>query len=665
MEFKEAFEEFLNPPREFGPMPFWFWNDDLDEEELIRQLHAFRDAHYGGFVLHARVGLSRRIGYLTEEFFRLARRIVEEAARLDMKVILYDEGSYPSGSAQGSVVAENPEYASRAIGLWEKEFAGPYSGYWRPNTGRAILDRHVCTLLGRMHENGRIDSDSVQQLEALPNDIFRIDAPVGKWMVMSVWNTQSGGHIRGVYPEEESGSVIAPAAGDILNPDAVACFIRLTHDRYFEHLKEFFGTTVIAMFTDEPSVFGKSPLRPKDPRPFTPGLIEWLETRWGYDPRPWLPALWLNFGEGTEELRRKYERAIQERMHEVFYAAQSKWCADHGIALTGHPARSNEMSALRYFQLPGQDMVWRYVEPDKPSALEGEHSVAAKAATSGAQIRGSRRVLTEVLGAYGWKLTLEEVKWLFDWHLVRGNNLINPHAVFYSIRGRRAWESEPDLCLHNVWQPYVGLINRYAQRVSRILCDGTHVCEVAVLGDGDNLPWEAAAHLYRNQIDFLYLDDEAVADGWVRDGALETGSPLYSLRPRRSGTLFSRQLGKQGYPGKIGSQYCREDRMLEPADRRAATGSNAGFGRPPHGRPAPASEGKRCPDRGLEIRARSNGTSSIPRGTVNARSELGPAHAGGRGGVDPRARRLGTAIRVGAFFRNRGLPDRIHSTGRS
>ena len=133
-----------------------------------------------------------------------------------------------------------------------------------------------------------------------------------------------------------------------------------------------------------------------------------------------------------------------------------RWCAEHGIALTGHPAESEELSPLRWFQLPGQDMVWRYVEPDQPTAIEGRHSVAAKVATSGARIQGARRILTEVCGAYGWRMTLEEMKWLFDWHLVRGNNLIDPHAVFYSIRGRRAWESEPDLCLHNTWRPYVG-----------------------------------------------------------------------------------------------------------------------------------------------------------------------------------------------------------------
>ena len=174
-------------------------------------------------------------------------------------------------------------------------------------------------------------------------------------------------------------------------------------------------------------------------------------------------------------------------------------------------------------------MVWRYIEPDKPSAVEGEHSVAAKVATSGARLQGARRILTEVCGAYGWRLTLEEVKWLYDWHLVRGNNLINPHAVFYSIRGRRAWESEPDLYLHNVWRSYFPLLNRYAQRVSALLCDGSQICDVGVLANGNELPWEAAAQLYRNQIDFLYLDSRAVAEAAVADGVLQAGDQSYKV----------------------------------------------------------------------------------------------------------------------------------------
>ena len=527
MDLKRVFAAFESPPREFGPIPFWFLNDDLEEGELLRQLRAFHDAHYGGFVLHARIGLSRRVGYLTDEFFRLARLLVAEAARLGMKVILYDEGSYPSGSAGGAVVAENPDYVSRAMGLWTRTVDGPFAGFWRPNTGRGLRDRHVCTVLGRRTDAGAVDPDSLRVLAPLPRDIVRIEVPAGRWTAMSVWQVDSGGHIRGVFPEEETGSLCAPPAGDILNPDAVACFLRLTHDRYYEHLAEFFGTTIIAMFTDEPQVMGRNPVRPADPRPFTPGLIEWLAERWGEDPRPWLPALWEDYGPGTAAFRRRFDAAIQQRLQEVFFAAQARWCAEHGIALTGHPAESEELSPLRWFQLPGQDMVWRYVEPDQPTAIEGRHSVAAKVATSGARIQGARRILTEVCGAYGWRMTLEEMKWLFDWHLVRGNNLIDPHAVFYSIRGRRAWESEPDLCLHNTWRPYVGLINRYAQRLSWLLCDGEQVCDVAILGDGDAIGWRAAKQLYQRQIDFLYLDARAVAEASVEGATLVAGTQAY------------------------------------------------------------------------------------------------------------------------------------------
>ena len=75
-------ETFADPPRAFGIMPFWFWNDDLDEAELIRQIREFHAKGFGGFVPQARIGLSRRVGYLTDEFFRLMRVAVDEAARL-------------------------------------------------------------------------------------------------------------------------------------------------------------------------------------------------------------------------------------------------------------------------------------------------------------------------------------------------------------------------------------------------------------------------------------------------------------------------------------------------------------------------------------------------------------------------------------------------------
>lgn len=66
------------------------------------------------------------------------------------------------------------------------------------------------------------------------------------------------GTIREIRFGEDDGEAGAPASADILNPEAVAKFIELTHDRYYEELKEYFGNTIIAFFTDEPCALGRN-----------------------------------------------------------------------------------------------------------------------------------------------------------------------------------------------------------------------------------------------------------------------------------------------------------------------------------------------------------------------------------------------------------------------
>jgi hypothetical protein len=514
---------FANPPREFGMMPFWFWNDDLEDGEIVRQIREFHAKGCGGFIPHARIGLSHRVGYLTPEYFRILRLAVEEAARLGMKVVLYDEGSYPSGSAQGRVVAENPAYASRCLIALHHSVVGPATGYWRPNPGRAQDDRLLCVVAARETAPDQLDPASFVLLPIAEHELVRYELPAGTWRLVAVWNVQSGGRIRGVFAEEDDAHALAPAAGDILNPAAVSCFIRHTHDQFHRYLGEHFGKTIIAMFTDEPGPLGRGPQRGPQPQPFTDGFLDDLRTEWSGDVLPWLPALWLDCGVRTTEFRDAYRRALHARLNRVFYGAQARWCEEHGIALTGHPERSDEMSALAQFDWPGQDMVWRYIEPAKPTALEGPHSTAAKAAHSAAVLAGRRFNTSEVCGAYGWQLTLDEAKWLFDWHLVRGNNLFFSHAVFYSIRGRRAFESEPDLGVHNVWWPHWGLIGDHVRRLCWLFADGTELCDAVILADPDRLPWQAAKALYQAQVSFVYADSATLQSAEIAGGELRLG----------------------------------------------------------------------------------------------------------------------------------------------
>ena len=56
---------FSDPHRSFSVMPFWFWNDTLDEAEIIRQIDDFEAHGVYGFVIHPRIGLPEHIGWLS------------------------------------------------------------------------------------------------------------------------------------------------------------------------------------------------------------------------------------------------------------------------------------------------------------------------------------------------------------------------------------------------------------------------------------------------------------------------------------------------------------------------------------------------------------------------------------------------------------------------
>ena len=183
---------------------------------------------------------------------------------------------------------------------------------------------------------------------------------------LAVVDRPSGGVIRGLHYIGEGPGEERPPAADILNPEAVASFMNLVYDRYAEELGAHFGKTILAVFTDEPSMKGRGGRG----LPGTTGILAEVNRILGYDFTPYLADLW--YEDRPDSLRRRgdYHRAVGIRLEETFYRPLSDWCRKHGIALTGHPAGSMDIGMERYFHIPGQDLVWRYVTPGK-TALEG------------------------------------------------------------------------------------------------------------------------------------------------------------------------------------------------------------------------------------------------------------------------------------------------------
>lgn len=451
---------FRDPPREYSLVPFWFLNDDLSEEELIRQINDFEAHGVYGFIPHPRIGLPRSIAFVSKEWFRILRICVDQAAKKNMFVILYDEGMYPSGSCAGQVVATNPRFAARCI---------------------------------QRREPGDIEADE---------EIIFQDDP---WMYV---HTRSRGTIRGLHWDSDDGQESAPPAADLLNPEATATFRRLALDRHYEELKPYFGNVIRGIFTDEPSLLGRNAL--PNVLPWTWGFDRYLKEQLGYDFVQHLPALFDVSHPNHPQIERDFIQTLNRRLAETYYAPYSDWCEKRGIALTGHPAGPCDIGFLKYFHIPGQDVVWRYIEPFKENALTGQQSTMAKCSSSAQRHYGRARNLNECFGAYGWELTYDEMLWITNWLLVRGVNMLVPHAFYYSLRDDRRNERPPDVGPNSPWWKNYKRYADYCRRLCWLLSEGKHVCEIAILGEIDFLPWRAARALFESQRDFNYLDRETL-----------------------------------------------------------------------------------------------------------------------------------------------------------
>lgn len=86
----------------FRPVLMWFWNASLNEAEIRRQIAMFEQARIREFFIHPLYGLE--VPYLSDAYFDAFGVAIDEARKRGMRVWLYDEYAWPSGTAGGSVI---------------------------------------------------------------------------------------------------------------------------------------------------------------------------------------------------------------------------------------------------------------------------------------------------------------------------------------------------------------------------------------------------------------------------------------------------------------------------------------------------------------------------------------------------------------------------------
>ncbi len=149
---------------------------------------------------------------------------------------------------------------------------------------------------------------------------------------------------------------------DILNSDAVECFIKNTHEVYYKHFGRYFGSVIKGIFTDEPDLYACTWNGGK--YPYTKNLDIIYKEKCGRD-------LFDDMVQATpsEEFNCAYWSLLGELFRTNFLKRINDWCVSHNIVLTGHTMEENNInnavktcgntiSALRCFSLPGMDEIF-------------------------------------------------------------------------------------------------------------------------------------------------------------------------------------------------------------------------------------------------------------------------------------------------------------------
>jgi hypothetical protein len=441
---------FKNPPAEYSTAPFWVWNDSVTTDKIDWQLRQFRNNGIHQVFIHPRPGLITE--YLSPAWFELVAYAVKKGRELEMKIWLYDENSFPSGSAGGHVPASLPANADLVVGLKMQEFT-------------------------------RLPDDDLSDFPVILKKIGNTFANIsngyrnyldeeGEYYAFSKW----------YYPDDQ-GLYGGFSYVDLLAYGITERFIRITMKGYEEYVGDEFGRTIPGIFTDEPHIHTTS-----DPTviKYTPVLFSRFAETYGYPLENYLPSLFEKTGD-WKNVRHDYYALLLDMFIERWAKPWMAYADSNRLNWTGHywehtwpnPAYvSDNMALYALHQVPGIDMLFND-ENRRPDQFGNTRVV--KELGSVANQLGKRRRLSETYGGSGWDLNFMDMKRLGDWEFALGVNFMNQHLSYMTIKGARKRDFPLSFSYHSPWWDQYGKLNAYFHRLSYALSAGEQINKILVL----------------------------------------------------------------------------------------------------------------------------------------------------------------------------------------
>ncbi|MBQ8402295.1 MAG: hypothetical protein IJX14_10250 [Clostridia bacterium] len=409
----------------YGSIPFWSWNDKLEEGELRRQIRRMKELGMNGFFMHARGGLETE--YLSDDWFHCVNVCVDEAKKLGMEAWSYDENGWPSGFAGGKLLDDRKNFALGMLTETVAEFPD--------------------------------DEDTIAAYTRNADGSYNwVTAPV-----------EGCGEYLRIYRQYDNSYV------DVLDGEITKEFLRLTHDEYRKACGEDFGGAMPGFFTDEPQYFRWG-------HTYSNTLPKIFKETYGYEIFPGLPAIFEKDVPGGDKFRYDYYKLIHELFINNWVKLVHEWCQANGVKLTGHAVEESSLGGqmmciggvmpfYEYEDIPGIDYLGRGIADD----------IAPKQLGSVCAQLGRKKALSEMFACCGWDVSPTELKRIADMQYAGGVNLMCQHLYPYSERGQRKRDYPLHYSEHNPWQDQMIPFDWYYNRLGAALSEGEEYAPILVI----------------------------------------------------------------------------------------------------------------------------------------------------------------------------------------
>lgn len=511
--------EFLRPPKGYGNVPFYWWSGDrLNKERLKEQLDILSESATDGFAV-SYIHTDPNVDTLFNKggYGLFGRTSPGEPAVFSKE--WWDIWNWFSG-----------ECAQRGLGVGLDD----YTVGW---VGNGYYPDELDTMSVFKGYQGKLNIETIPVKKGevlrrrLPEHFLSAVAWPGK-MDLSAYIKDGvlDWKVPATAPEQAyTVSVVSTSDSHILHPEHGKLLVNVYFDRFYNRMDAQGREGMNYFFQDELSY-------PLDMNSWSSDFPEQFERRKGYDIVPYLSALKENIGAETPKIRMDYAEVLTDLAEERYFRPVYDWHAERGLIYgCDNLGRGRDpLSYVDYFRA----ISW-FTAPGNDAPSRGSSFLETKVSSSISHLYNRPRTWLEAFHSMGWGSSGAWLTQQIDHHFIAGGNLVCMHGLYYSTHGGW-WEWAPP-CFHfrMPYWPHMKTWLQYTERMSYLLSQGQHVCDVALMypteamqaypGAKPDVAFDAAMRLSNAGLDYDFIDFRSLRQASFPGKTLQISNEKYRV----------------------------------------------------------------------------------------------------------------------------------------